>query len=287
MNDLNLLDKYSKQTTEEMRALRTGRFILLGMIGLVLIASVLELLANALIRYDGFWSFVPAIFTGLALAGPFLAPVLFALLDCPWPVRLVGIVGSLTPFAATTLLGSAIFSMWVPATDFQTPVEQLIAFPSLILSWTLPFLIMRSLIGWHIVIESWFELRRTQHLTIGGLLVFTVLIAICVSTARASHDVESLVRASIITTGVGMLIGIPLVYLMFRSHRRWIWLAAFFSAPLFGISFVTGSISFGLAMATAVGTVGVTMIGCYLCGARLILNQDIQRSTENQVQCPT
>lgn len=285
MNDLNLLDKLP-------RSAKRGREVwgqrLLWAVALAGVLSCIMVwpLIRAMPR--GFTTLMPGVLMGVFLATLFLPCIFFSLLDAPFGVRASGVACATLLFAAATFVG--LIMMGVDKSDlnelgrFFAP-----AAPAGVGCIVLPFMLVRHLFGWQIVMRIWNTTPQRQHVSVAGLMLATLYVAICVLGMMRSPSPLFSAAVCACIAGVGIVVWVPYVYLTIRARNFWIHLIIFYVisvviglvySAVTMIIYSTGGLGLGyfltpaVVLGSGVAWLGLGFIAMRLLSGELVLNSD-------------
>lgn len=284
MNDLNLLDKLP--SSGKQRGEVAGRRLLLAVAIVGGLSCVLVWLMMRAVPF-GTPSILLGVLLGVFLAAPFLPCILLSLLEAPLGVRAAGIACTLMLFAAATFVG-----LLISGTSLRS-IEELARYvlpaaPAVVGSMLLPFLMVRYLFGWQIVMRNWNKSAERQNVSVAGLMLATMYVGVCVvMLMRSPAPVYSGAVCAWIV-GVGIILLTPYVYLTVRGRMYWIHLLTFcFIAVGAGVAYgavavlvyrVAFSIDFFIlpVVVFSAGTswLGLGFIAVRFLGGELVLNSD-------------
>ncbi len=284
MNDLNLLDKLSLSQPGDYRA-ESGRWLLCCVLIVGLFAG---LGGGVAFRHFPPGSMAPigAGLLGIVLASLVFPAIFFSLLDAPLGVRFAGLCSTVACVLAITTVGVLGGGIGRMAFDELARIFGP-AIPGIVISAALPFVLVRYLLGWQLVLHSWHPVVKRQNVSIAGLLISMAVVALCVTCLTRSTDPGAANATCAIVAGIGLIFLLPLTYLVMRTRRYWMWYLAFCLIVLLvgflvslNVYLFTGNpmeiVPFlSVMLATGVAWLGLGLVALRLLGASMVLNEEI------------
>ena len=154
---LNLLDRLSR-TEQADREFVLGRRLLIIVVFLadfvcVAFPVLMRALLSSWIPMTNFWICVWGAAMGVVYSMAVLPSIFFALLDAQWGIRVVGVIA--TVCASITCISLGMLISGDPEFDLNWfATAGLPVLPAAVTSMALPFVVVRYLLGWQIVIQS-------------------------------------------------------------------------------------------------------------------------------------
>ena len=224
MNDLNLLDKLP-QSAKRSSGEVAGHWLLISVLAVGFLSTVLvfPVMRAFPLRMA---SLISCVLMGVFLAFPFFPGIVLTLLDAPLGLRAGGLVASALLYFALVVIGLLLSGYdsnnLNEASRYVAP-----AIPAGIASIAFPFLLVRYLLGWQIVMQNWSGEPKLQHVSITGLMIVTFYVAVCVVALRVSPTPVSAFAFCAVIAGIGLIFWILFVNLMLRANSYWLYWSAF------------------------------------------------------------
>lgn len=223
---------------------------------------------------------------GIVFATPVLPFLIFSLLDAPLVVRTVGIV-----FSVAVFLSALFFGLSIPGlADAEILGDFLGATPAAVLAVAGPFVLLRYFLGWQIVIRAWNLPPRRQSVSIGGLMILTVVVAISLAGLRFTRWPANSAAVCAAMSGAVFVFVCPFAYSILRSRRYWVSLTIF-SLSMFLLGLMVCSVLIGVELISFTPTMllqlsvlltagcvwlGLGLIAVRLIGGELILHREFE-----------
>lgn len=276
---LNLLDQLSDDEPD-VRA-KTGKILQLAVLVLPLVAYAITPWLTTFISANDLLAPVVFMNVGVAFAAPLCLIIFASCTSFPLAARMAGSI---------VIVSFALFASMLGFNHFEPEFYAIVAaFPYWFLCGSIPLLGMRYFGKLKISFPNFDAEQGDSHLTIAGIILFTVAIAFSISLlplSRTVIDPQITYKAGILTAGAGCLL-IPWVATVMSANRPAAYattitvgqsILVLVAARVIGGSSVSSWKCFGLATAafSAAGLINTYLVSLGLQGAIISKRDTVQ-----------